>query len=328
MNKTKTTVAITGGASVLLVLLAAGFVWISYSTKTVAIEGDYEEGTDGYETVLLKAEQLSRRSVYPCKESIETIEANIEKLDSWKAEALALAARGDWSPDPTESAPQLKARLRDEAGQLMKLPGSVGGVLVKPDFAFGAAFKDYITGGKMPAEADIPALQRNWYDISMIVTLLSQSGITELTDVAVKTAANEPETNAKPQRTAKSRKPAAEPPSSAVTYSFSFSTRPAGFVKAINALTTANRFIVIDDFTIQRQGDPIREALGGEDDKRADQGLSRRARGRRRGSEPEQEEGAVTGGIVTDPQAGAPFNVVLTVTTHDFKSKQTKEEAK
>lgn len=333
MNKTKMTLAATGGACAVIVLAAAVFAWLSYSAKTAAIEGtegsDDEAPIEGFESVLEEARTLSRGGkggIYPCNASVNTIVSNREMVVSWTQDALQLASIGDVVFDAAESAPSLKARMRDEANELKKLPGSVGGMLAKPDFAFGDDFKDYIAGGKMPGdEAEAKAaLQRQWYDISTIVRILSESGIAELTNIKVvhKEEAADSNRNRNNGNRNKGKNAKVESPADAVSYVFSFTTRSAGFVKSLNALATAKRYVVVDDFYISRSTDPITEALEENEEKRAaKQAGGRRRRGNLQELAAIEEEAENAGGIVTDPQAGDPFNVDLMVTVYDFRSK-------
>ena len=82
MNKTKMILAGTGGAIGLVVLVLAFLVWQAFSAKTVAIEGDDEEGTDGLETVEARAQSMSRKTVYPCAASLSAIAANQKAVEA------------------------------------------------------------------------------------------------------------------------------------------------------------------------------------------------------------------------------------------------------
>ena len=181
MNKTKMILAGIGGAAGLAVLVLAFLVWQAFSAKTAAIEGDDEEGIDGLETVEARAQGLSRKPVYPCAKSVDAISANQTAIDDWCKEGLKLAARGD-KVFPKTTPAQFKADIVNDAKRLMALPGRVGGKLVKPDFAFGP-FKDYIVEGKMPAEAELGTLQRQWDDVATIAEMLATNGVAELVDV-------------------------------------------------------------------------------------------------------------------------------------------------
>lgn len=333
MNKTKTILAVTGGVIGLAVLVMAYFTWSAFSAKTAAVEGDEEEGTDGLETVMDKAQGLSRLTsshpVYPCAASLAAIESNRAAIVEWKGEAEKLATRGDRVFQKT-TPPAFKTFIVSDAKRLAALPGSVAGALVKPEFAFGP-FREYIVEGKMPTEAQLPELQRRWDDVATVVELLAQSGIAELTDVQFKVEAvkEEPE-DARGRRRKAARsgdrrqgddKDKKGP--SAFSYVFSFTTKSAGFAKVLNALTVSERFVTVDGFTFSRAKDALAEALGGEDKKKdVAQGLGRRSR--RRGvvaqEKQEAEKKDEKGGIVTDPLLEEPIAVVLTATVYDFRS--------
>lgn len=318
--------AVSGGVIGLAVLAMAYLTWSAYAAKVAAIEGD-DEGNDGLETVQQKAQALSRKSVYPCPASVEAIEENTARLAAWCAEAEKLAARGD-QPVRTMTPAQFKTDLVADAKRLSALPGAVNGVLVKPDFAFGP-FRSYIAEGKMPTDAELPELQRRWNDVMLVVETLAACGVSELVNVDFKAAAAQDEAQEKKakkggKKPAKKR-PAAEPTfrPSAFSYVFTFATRAPAFVKAVNALGTNERFMVIDGFTFARTADPIAEALGvGDKRETARNASAGRGRRGRRGAvvEAKKDEAEAKNGIVTDPALDAPFTVTLTVTVYDFKT--------
>ena len=336
MNKTKMILAGTGGAIGLVVLVLAFLVWQAFSAKSVALEGDDEEGIEGLETVESRAQSLSRKPVYPCKESLSAIEENLALVEDWKKEALALAARGDKVFDATTPA-TFKTFLVSDAKRIAELPGGAAGKLVKPDFAFGP-FKDYISEGKMPAEAELAELQRKWDDVATVAVILSKCGASELVDVQfaeVKKAAENPanEVKNKRQKTKKSNNQTIKQASNSFSYVFTFLTRPPAFVRAVNELAASDRFITVDAFTFDRESDVIAEALGGDEKKDAAVSGERRGRRGRRGAEAVQEKpqdadaAALKNGIITDPLLDAPFKAVMTVSVHDFRSLEEKNEA-
>ena len=332
MNKTKMILAGTGGVIGVIVLLLAFLVWQAFSAKTAAMEGDDEERIDGLETVLARAQSLSRKPVYPCAASVSAIEANQSAVDEWSKESLQLAARGDRFYAKT-SAPKFKTFLVSDAKRLADLPGAVGGKLVKPDFAFGP-FKDYITEGKMPSEAELVELQRRWDDVATVTEMLSTNGIAELLDVQFKAPAAEA-AGAKDKAKANKRKPAKaktevkEPLSFA--YVFTFAARPSAFTRVLNQLAASERFVTVEDFEFSRPKDVIAEALGGDEKKAAEAQTanSRRNRRVRRGNaeaaQQEQNKEVSKNGLVTDPLLDAPMTVTMTVSVHDFRSLEESE---
>lgn len=344
MNKTKMILAGTGGAIGLVVLVLAFLVWQAFSAKTAAIEGDDEEGTDGLETVEARAQSMSRKTVYPCAASLSAIAANQKAVDDWCKEGLSLAARGDKVFTKTTPA-QFKTDLVADARRLADLPGKAGGKLVKPDFAFGP-FKDYIVEGKMPSETELGELQRKWDDVATVTELLSTNGIAELVDVQFAAAKTVESADAKDKRGKGGKRdkrmspqvaPATLVSPVACSYVFSFSAKPAAFIRTLNALESCERFITVDDFSFVRPSDVIAESLGGEEKKASEtQASGRRGRRGRRGGDavaaPVAEGGDGTekaegrNRIVTDPLLDAPMTVTMTVTVHDFRSLEEKPE--
>ena len=343
MNKTKMILAGTGGA-IGLVVLALGFlVWQAFSAKTAAIEGDDEEGVEGLETVLSRAQSLSRKSVYPCEASVKAIEANQKAVDDWCKEGLSLAARGDRICEKT-TAPKFKTFLIADAKRLAALPGAVNGKLVRRDFAFGP-FKDYITEGKMPSETELVELQRKWDDVALITELFATNGVAELVDVGFANVNKEEGAGKREQgrgnrEQGRGKKKAAEAKNlphepRSFSYVFTFTVRPAAFISVLNGLEACERFIVVDDFSFCRPGDVIAEALGVDEKKPEEAQASGGRRGRRvrrGGGEPtaaapaEKEAAASKNGIVTDPVLDAPMVVTMNVTVHDFRSLEEPEE--
>ena len=344
MNKTKMILAGTGGAIGLVALVLAFLVWQAFSAKTAAIEGDDEEGTDGLETVEARAQSMSRKPVYPCAASLSAIAANQKAVDDWCKEGLSLAAQGDKVFSKTTPA-QFKTDLVADARRLADLPGKAGGKLVKPDFAFGP-FKDYIIEGKMPSETELGELQRKWDDVATVTELLSTNGIAELIDVQFKAAAKDERPETKDTRRGKTdkRKGSAKSNNRTIeqsiishSYVFTFTAKPAAFIRTLNALESCERFITVDDFSFVRPSDVIAESLGGEEKKASEaQASGRRGRRGRRGGDavaaPVAEGGDGTekaegrNRIVTDPLLDAPMTVTMTVTVHDFRSLEEKSE--
>ena len=341
MNKTKMILAGTGGAIGLVVLVLAFLVWQAFSAKSVALEGDDEEGVEGLETVESRAQSLSRKPVYPCKESLSAIEENLTLVEDWKKDALALAARGDKVFEATTPA-AFKTFLVSDAKRISELPGGVAGKLVKPDFAFGP-FKDYISEGKMPAEAELAELQRKWDDVATVAGILSKCGASELVDVGF-AAVNKEQGTGNGEQEKKGNKKSGKAKGKKVqddvqrplsqSYVFTFLVRPSAFVRTVNELTANERFITVDAFTFDRVSDVIAEALGGDEKKEnaAASGGRRGRRGRLGNGEAvsrpleEEEKSVQKNGIITDPLLDEPFKAVMTVSVHDFRSLEEKNE--
>ncbi|MBO7684098.1 MAG: Amuc_1100 family pilus-like protein [Kiritimatiellae bacterium] len=289
MNKNRVILAVIGGVIAIAVLVAAFLTWQAYSAKVAARDGEDEEGVDGLETVVSRAQELSRKPIYPCAESVKELKAGEETLADWRAEALRFAARGDRPVVKTTPA-AFKTFIVADARRIAALKGAVNGALVRPDFAFGP-FKDYIAEGKMPPEAQLAEIQRRWDDVTTVAETLAACGVDELTDVAFRDgdAAKEKEAAARdasknrPRRggqKAAARESSVRP--SAYGYTFAFKARPSALVRVVNELTTCERFVVVDSLTFDRTRDVFAEALGGDDKKKDDAQHHGGRRGRRR----------------------------------------------
>ena len=331
MNKSKIVLAAVGGVIGVAVLAAAFLAWQSWSAVSEARDGG--DSGEGLDSVVAKAASLSRKDVYPCAANVKAIDANRERFEEWRDEAARHAARGDRKFDPTTPA-AFKEFLLSEAKRLSALPGSVDGAIVKPDFPFGA-FREYILDGKLPPEAQLPKLQRQWDDVAFFVEELAKAGVGELTAVECGAAASEPEKKPEPRKGQKKpkRKDAKsggdEGPKELVEkYTLQFTASPAAFARAVNALGVCDRFVTVDDFSFVRAKDDVKEAFDAQEKKDAPaaQPSSRRSRRSRRGeSEATEEkkaesprEAAIRQGVVTDPVLATPLSVTLKLTVRDF----------
>ena len=319
MNKSKIILASIGGVTLVASLVLAYLIWDALSEKG--------EKTSDLEGAVSTAERLVRLPVYPGPEGIKAYKENAETYEAWRESAIKLASAGDMAFEPT-TPPAFKAFLVDDARRLSSLPGAVDGRLVKEDFPFG--FKDYITGGVLPAQADLARLQREWFDVSTVIEALAKCGVGEIVDVVMKAPASvqEEESSSKKGKKGKKQAKAAkeEKPddSPAVTcFTVDFRTRPAGLVNAVNEFITSSRFIVVDDFTFVREKDDIADALGG--DAKKQQEAQPRGRRGRRGRQAEEEEAAKPAaeagqGVVTDPAIASFLRVSMTFSVYDFRS--------
>lgn len=350
MNKQKMVLAVIGGVFGLALLVMGYLVFSAYSAKVTALEGDDEEGVQGLETVVASAEQLSRKPVYPCQASVLAVESNATAVAEWREGALRQASKGDRFFEKTTAA-AFKTMIVADAKRLSMLPGAAGGRIMKPEFTFGP-FHDYIGGGKMPEDAQLPTLQRQWDDLAALVEMLSKCGVAEVTSVglaAVETKPEQPQAakgkNAKrpqPKKPAAKGKNAgkAEDPTepNLQSYVLAFSAKPAALVRVINGFATSERFIVVEDFGFTRPQDAVVLALGGEakKDSKDVQAASRRSRRRVARVEEEKpaandaDDGNKKSGMVTDPALDKPLAVTMRLSICDFRSVEenvaTKEE--
>ena len=190
MNKSKIILASVGGVALTASLVLAYLIWSAMADKS-------ERAAD-LDGAIATADRLTRLPVYPGTEGIKAYNENAETYKAWREEAVKIASAGDMAFEST-TPPAFKAFLVDDARRLSALPGAVDGRLVKEDFPFG--FKDYITGGVLPAQADLARLQREWYDVSTVIEALAKCGVSEIVDVAIK-----PPAPVQPEQTAKSSK--------------------------------------------------------------------------------------------------------------------------
>lgn len=348
MNTTKARLAVVGGIAAVAVLATGYFTWNAYSKMQAALEGseggDDEEAVEvkpGLMEVLGQAKDLTDRAdaIFPCPGSVVALKTNEAAVTEWKAEALRLASRGDRKYKPM-TASELKSFFESDAKRIAALPGGVliPGLpetkLIKPTFQFGP-FEGFVIKGEMPPEdpAKVVELQRQWDDFATVAEELSKCGVVELVNVGLST----PKAEEAPQprkgmrkKTVKAKEADRKSPI-ANTYVFSFTTRPAGFVRVVNALATCERFMIVDDFSFIREKDVIAAAFGGETAKAEERQSARGRRGRRRSEVPAKDvekKGNVHGDVITDPQLDPPIVVNMTVTVYDFRSMEEEEVSK
>jgi hypothetical protein len=325
MNKSKIVLACIGGVTLVASLALAYFIWSAMSERSERLDE-----LDGAEQSLVNMMKLP---VNPSPEAIKAYQANAETYDNWKDEARKLVTTGDMIFEPT-TPPALKAFMVEDARRLSALPGRVDGVIVRPEFAFG--FKEFVLDGNMPAEADLAKIQREWYDMSVVVEAMSKSGVIEITDLAIIGSAPAPEAeqqadgNRRQRKGAKSAakaKAAEQAEGPAVTrMRIEFRAMPPALVAVANSLMMSRRFIVVDDLTFSRERDELSEKLGGDPKKAAEAQSGRGGRRGRRGRQEEAEEPAeneVLSGIVTDPMTAPALKVSMLISVYDFRSLET-----
>ena len=337
MSKSKIVLAAVGGVAALAVLAMCVVLWLAFSAKTAALEGDDEEGVEGLDSVVGKARSLSTGKVYPGPESVKEIKADVERLATWRKDAVAFASRGDRVFEKTTPA-AFKSFIVRDAKRISQLNGAVDGALVKPDFAFGP-FKPYISEGKMPEEAKLAELQRRWDDVSGLAELLATNGVSELVSVDFRDAAVDAEKE-KAQKAAqqkRNRRGAKQAEAKSTfkpmshSYTAVFRARPSALVNVVNAIASGERFITVDSLSFERGKDTLLAALGGEDKSKAgaqqqqqQTGRRRRRRGGGDDGQPKADQATADAarkdGIVTDPSLDDPFDVTLAFTVYDFNS--------
>lgn len=321
MNKNKIVMCSIGGVALVASLVLGYLIFAAYTER--------EEMLEDLESSVSAVQRINSAAISPEQASVEAIEANTKNLTVWAAEAKHIASRGDMLFDASISPEAFKRQLVDEARDEASRPGGVEGKIVKDGFAFG--FKDYISGGAMPEREKLAFLQRQWEDVKLITKLLSDAGVIEIVDITIgEKKLPEPEAEQKRGARGKKAEPVVKPQSDEQRFDIKFLARPPAFVRAVNALATAQRFITIDALSFGRAEDALAAALGEKGASAAaaggggGRGRGRRGRGAAVAVEAAPEEGgdADSGprkkGLVVDPRTDVPFTVTMTLTTHDF----------
>ena len=326
MNKTRIILASAGGAIAVGVLVTAFLLWSAYSKKSAAFAGD--ERNDGLETIVSQVATLMNKKPFPDKANERKLRANGQAYEDWYREIRSVASEGDWLADGACTPAQFKERI----GQDAKATGSI----VAPDFGFGP-FKDYLAD-KMPAKEALPQLQRQWYDITSLIRLLSTNGVIRLTSLEIVARAAEDiaeskskmKSKAKAKAKAKTKEAETEKQPSVETYRLSFQAKPGALVGVIRTLSFQQRFTVVDSFGFTRERDAIAEAFGAGEKKNAAAAAVGRSRRRRPGNAAAEadkpKEEASLGGVVFNPETDSTLNVDLTVSVYDFRSLEEDEK--
>jgi hypothetical protein len=224
-------------------------------------------------------------------------------LSIWYDTAFSLAQRGD-KEIPLETPPVFKQRLQSTVRRLQSLNGEVSGKLSQPTFYFG--FDKFLgEADALPQSAEIPVLAAQLDFIESFAEMLAEAGVME-----VKSLVCVPQN---PEDTECARH---------LDYKVTFASRPAGIVKAINALAASTRFVSIDGFSFRETGDSITPRLAS-DGKKDEASGGRRGRRGRRGAAVEEEkvdDSRKENRVVTNPSANAVFDVSMTVKVYDFRT--------
>ena len=314
-----------GGVSLVVSAVLGYLAFDAYSAKSEAAESS--------ESNAAAVRSLLGAAISPDPASVAAVNKNRDALAGWTEAAVSTVSAGDRVIDADVNEAAFKQKLVDEARTLSNLPGGADGKIMKDVSALG--FPDFVVGDKLPEKDQLPRLQRLWGDVCTFVKALSDCGVIEVVRIEPGIA-KQPQAAAEPKDAKKSKKRKkkdAEEEKPAYTeekYVVEFRTRPAALVKAVNALATCERFIVVEALDFSREGDTIGKALG-EGDKRgagAEQQSSRPRRRRRGAAEAEfgadaaEQEGAADAdkGIVNDPAKEDPFLVRASIATYDFGS--------
>ena len=317
MSKNKLVMCVIGGVAGVLAL-AIG--WLVYS------EGDAQEAK---RAELQTQQSAISQNAWADPKVAKAHKDNKKAIDDWADDAFKrVSEMARPNPHRGEAPAAFRLRMFKKQRELMKLPAGSETKIIKDTFYFGERFKDFIDPNTAanPAEADVPALQREWGDVVHFTEILLKSGATELTAVTV-VQPPKPVEEHKPRRGGRGPSRSAENvnpyPSTEKNYEFTFLARPEALIKVLNAVASdKDRFMAIDSISFEQADDPLKRILGeGEKEKKENAGGRRRG-GRRSGglldAGKEEEEDVIRKGLVTNPETAAPFTVVMKVSTIVF----------
>ena len=282
----------------LWVVLVGGLGYMAYdaSSSRTEAEATLEEENSAFN-------RFNSAPVFPSAPSIASVKSNEMSLSIWYDTAFSLAQRGD-KEIPLETPPVFKQRLQSTVRRLQSLNGEVSGKLSQPTFYFG--FDKFLgEADALPQSAEIPVLAAQLDFIESFAEMLAEAGVME-----VKSLVCVPQN---PEDTECARH---------LDYKVTFASRPAGIVKAINALAASTRFVSIDGFSFRETGDSITPRLAS-DGKKDEASGGRRGRRGRRGAAVEEEkvdDSRKENRVVTNPSANAVFDVSMTVKVYDFRT--------
>lgn len=288
------------------VILAGGLGYLAYDASSSRAEAEVtlEEENSAFN-------RFNTASVFPSAASIESVKSNEMALSIWYDTAFSFAQRGDRDL-PVETPPVFKQRLQSTVRRLQSLDGEVSGKLSQPTFYFG--FDKFLgEADALPQVDEIPVLAAQLDFIESFAEMLAEAGIME-----VKSLVCMPQN---PEDVECARH---------LDYKVTFASRPAGIVKAVNALATASRFVAVSGFSFKEIADSITPRLAS-DGKKDESAGGRRGRRGRRGAVVEEEstvdDSRKENRIVTSPSANAVFDVSMTVKVYDFRVLPETEDA-
>ena len=317
MSKNKLVMCVIGGVAGVLAL-AIG--WLVYS------ESDAQEAK---RAELQTQQSAISQNAWADPKAAKAHKDNKKAIDDWADDAFKrVSEMARVNPHRGEAPAAFRLRMFKKQRELMKLPAGSETKIIKDTFYFGERFKDFIDPNTAanPAEADVPALQREWGDVVHFTEILLKSGATELTAVTVVQPPKPVEEN-KPRRGGRGPSRSAENvnpyPSTEKNYEFTFLARPEALIKVLNAVASdKDRFMAIDSISFEQADDPLKKILGEGEKEKKDNAGGRRRGGRRSGglldSGKEEEEDVIRKGLVTNPETAAPFTVVMKVSTIVF----------
>lgn len=318
MNKTKITLLAIGGVSLVGALVFGYLIYSAWSDK-----GENDEELGYLED---DAARLSGLDVYPSPEGVKATDANRKAYADWCELATAVASAGDMQFEATTPA-SFKSFINDEAKRYSEMPGKVSGRFVKADFGFG--FDEYILKGALPSAADLPRLQREWYDVSTFVNVLVDAKVSSIAELSLirESATDESETATRGKKKRKQKKADDEAKPDITRFNIVFTASPVSLVSVVNAIASNPRFIVAESVAFVRESDEIAEKLGEKNAKKRDDNGRRRRRAASEEASTENESERLSG-VVTDPASAPDFKVTMRVAVYDFRTKSVPQEEK
>ena len=278
------------------VLLVGGLGYLAYdalSSRTEAEETLEEENA--------AFRRFNDAPVFPSAASIDSVKSNEMAWGAWYDAAFALADRGGREL-PNETPPVFKQRLQSTVRRLQALPGEKDGKLSSPTFFFG--FEKYLgETDALPQADDIPTLAAQLDFIEYFAEVLAEAGVQEVKSLVCAPSKEDEEC------------------ARHLDYVVTFSTRPLGLVRTMNALASSSRFVSVANFSFKETADSITPRLSADASKDASRGRGGRGgrRGRRSAEEEEVDESKKENRLVTEPAANAVFDVTMTVKVYDFR---------
>lgn len=277
------------------VLLAGGLGYLAYDAVSTRVEAE-----DTLEDENTAFRRFNDAPVFPSAASIDSVKSNEMAWGAWYDAAFALASRGD-KELPTETPPVFKQRLQSTVRRLQSLPGEADGKLSAPTFFFG--FDKYLgETDALPQSDEIPVLAAQLDFIESFAEILAEAGVREVKSLV----RVEPKADEECARH--------------LDYTITFSTRPAGLIRTMNALAVSTRFVSVSGFSFKETGDTITPRLSSDPNK--DNARGRGGRRGRRGAVVEEkvDDGKKENRVVTEPAVNAVFDVTMTVKAYDFRT--------
>ena len=320
MANGKVLAGVAGGVFAAVAGVLGYFLYDAYSVR-VEKEEELESQSGAFR-------QFHNAKVFASEKTIAMTVSNRNEYASWFGAAKPFVARGTAAVPKDESAPGFKQRLTQEVRRLCALPGGVEGRIAQPGFMFG--FERYLAAdkGEMPKKADVPRLAAQLAAISHFADTISAAGAVEIKDVKrveLPSPEEEEENNRdrrRNRRGGKDAKDAAASEWTSLEYAVTFSTRPAAFVKILNAFAADPQFIVVKSISFRESSDMILEritAVESANDKKNQPAMSaRRRRAAMAAAEAENAEPKKENRLVVDPELDAPVTVNLALEVYAF----------